>query len=429
MKKILFQLIILCGLFVSCSKSAKEPTPPTNPCNGVTVAVTATVTQTSNSTATNGGISATATGGANFTYSLNSGAFQASGNFTGLANGTYVITAKNGDGCTGSASFAVASVPCPTINVTGTVTAASTATASNGAIAASATGSTGLTYSINGGAFQASGNFTGLAVGSYTVVARDANGCIGQAVFTVSAAACPTINVNNSNTPASGPTASNGSITAIASGGVAPYTFSLNAGAFQTSGTFNNLMAGTYSVVAKDANGCLSASSTVTVGTNCPTISTNVATTTTVKCSPNTGTVTITATGSTGFMYSLNGGSFQASNVFGTLGVASYTFTVRDANGCTAAGNTSVAQAPAGNLFTQVKAILAANCVTCHGGANPTAGLNFADDCTIVSQASRIKARAVDFNPSTMPPTGVPISAANRQTIVDWINAGGKHNN
>jgi mono/diheme cytochrome c family protein len=428
MKKILLPLIILCSIYISCSKSASEPT-PTDPCNGVNISVTGTVTQTSSSTATNGGINATASGASGFTYSLNNGAFQASGNFTGLANGSYSITAKSSAGCIGAANFTVASVPCPTITVSGTVTATSSATATNGAIAANATGSTGLTFSINGAAFQTSGNFTGLAVGSYTIVARDANGCSGQAIFTISAAACPTINVSNTNTPASGPTTSNGSITASASGGIAPYTYSINAGAFQASGTFSNLMAGNYSIVAKDANGCLSAASAVTLGTNCPTINATSVTTTTVKCENNTGSVTINASGSIGFMYSLNGGTFQASNVFSALAVASYNYTVRDMNGCTAAGTASVTQAPAGSFFTQVKAILAANCVSCHGGANPTAGINFTDDCTIVSKAARIKARAVDFNPSTMPPSGGPISSANRQTIVDWINAGGKHNN
>ena len=41
-------------------------------------------------------------------------------------------------------------------------------TVSNGSINATASGSTGFNYSINSGAFQASGNFTNLAAGSYT---------------------------------------------------------------------------------------------------------------------------------------------------------------------------------------------------------------------------------------------------------------------
>src|SRR5260370_14592477 len=46
-----------------------------------------------------------------------------------------------------------------------------------GSISASATGGTGtITYS-DGGAFQPTGAFTGLAAGSYTITAKDANGC------------------------------------------------------------------------------------------------------------------------------------------------------------------------------------------------------------------------------------------------------------
>ena len=80
----------------------------------------------------------------------------------------------------------------------------------------------------------------------------------------------------------------------------------------------------------------------------------------------------------------------------------------------------------AGANFLAVKSVLAANCVSCHGGSSPRAGINFADDCTIVSKAARIKVRAVDVG--DMPPGG-PLSSADKPKITDWINAGGKYNN
>jgi large repetitive protein len=428
-----FALLLLAAaiFFNACSKSNTGDPTPTDPCAGVNVAITATITQTTNSTTSNGGINATATGGSGFTYSLNNGTPQASGAFTGLANGNYTVTAKNANGCSGSANFTVASVPCPTINVTGVVTPSSNATSNNGSIVATATGSTGFTYSITGvnGTYQASATFSNLATGGYTIFAKDANGCTGSAAFTVNVAACPSITLTNTVVAASGPNATNGSITTNATGGATPYTFSRDAGTtFQASNVFGNLAPGSYNIVAKDANGCLSTASAVTVGTNCPTITATATATNTVKCEAASGTVTINATGSTGLMYSLNGGAFQSSNVFNALGVNTYTFGVRDVSGCTTSGSASVAQAPAGPLFTQVKAIMAANCGGCHGAVNPTAGVNLVDDCEIVSRASRIRARAVDLNPSVMPPSG-PISATDRQRIVDWITAGGKHNN
>ncbi len=424
-------LLLLVSIFMvveSCSKSSVNP-PATDPCAGKTITLTGTTTPTTTPFATNGIISATAAGSTGFTYSLNGGASQATGSFAGLAQGIYTITAKDATGCTGSQSFTVMATACPAITVTAVVTPATTG--ATGSIVATATGSTGITYSIGvGGAFQASGTFSNLVAGSYNITAKDANGCLGSASFTVTSASCPTITLTTTFVNTTGPTATNGSITASATGGVAPYTFSKDNGVtFQASGIFSNLAVNTYGVVAKDANGCLSTSSNVVVGATCPTINTSAATTTTVKCEAGSGTITITATGSTGLTYNINGGAFQASNVFNTLVAASYTYGVKDVNGCTATGTSIIAQAPAGSLFTNVKAILVANCTSCHGGPSPQSGINFNDDCTIVAQSARIKARAVDANPSQMPPSGPGLSASEKAAIVNWINAGGKHNN
>ena len=434
--KIIYSVITFLSLFfifmyTGCSKSS-TPAPTPNPCAGITIIVTGTTTPTSTPTAANGSISASASGSTGFTYSLNGGTAQASGTFTGLTAGSYTVTAKNAAGCSGTQTFSVTSTPCPSITVTAAITQTTTPTAINGAIAATGAGSTGFTYNINGGAFQASGNFTSLAVGSYTIIAKDLNGCTGSNVFSVTSASCPTINLSTTPTNTSGPTAVNGSIAATATGGVAPHTYSKDGGTtFQATGTFNNLAVGTYPIVAKDVNGCLSASVNTVVGATCPVITAGTTTTNTIKCESNTGSITITASGSTGFMYNLNGGSFQSSNIFAALAVGNYTYGVRDVNSCLTTGNATVNQAPAGPLFSAVKAVLATNCATagCHSLPVPQNGLNFADDCTIVGQGIRIRARAVDSNPSQMPPSGPGLSAADKQKIIDWINAGGKHNN
>ncbi len=431
-KLITFSSLFFVFLYVGCSKSGTTPTPPPNPCAGVVIVVTGTTTATSTPTATNGSIIASATGGSGFTYQLNGGTAQASGTFTGLAAGSYTVAAKSSAGCSGTQTFTVTATACPSITVTATITQTTTPTATNGMIVATGAGSTGFTYNINGGAFQASGSFSNLAVGSYTIVAKDGNGCTGSNSFSVTSASCPTITLNTTPTNTTGPTATNGSIVAVATGGLAPHTYSKDGGTnFQASGTFNNLAVGTYAVVAKDANGCLSASVSTIVGSTCPTITAATATTTTVKCEPNTGSITISASGSTGFMYNLNGGIYQASNVFAGLATGAFTYGVRDANSCIITGNATVSQAPAGSLFLAVKAVLATNCAfaPCHGGATPQSGLDFTVDCTIVGQGLRIKARAVDSNPSQMPPSGPPLSAVDKQKIVDWLNAGGKHNN
>jgi large repetitive protein len=425
--------VFFSAYFISCSKP--NTTPPAPTCADKTIVITGTTTPTSGGTTTNGSITVSATGSTGFTYSVGSGAFQASGNFTSIAAGTYTINAKDDAGCTSTKSFTVTATACPTIAITAVVTQASSPANANGAINATATGSTGITYSINTAPFQASGNFTGLNAGTYQITAKDVNGCTNATNFTVTAASCPTITVATSTTQSSGPTATNGSITVTsATGGLAPYTYSLNGGAFQAVGVvvFNNLLAGNYTVVAKDFNGCLSASTPVVVSfTPCPTITLSNAIVGSDKCTNNTGRITVTATGSTGFTYTKDGGTtYQASNIFNSLATGNFTVGVKDANGCVSSVATTVPVAAAGPLFSSVKALMTTNCALagCHAGVNPPGTHDFTVDCTIVTQSARIKLRAVDANPSVMPPTG-SLSTVDKQKITDWINAGGQHSN
>jgi mono/diheme cytochrome c family protein len=319
-----------------------------------------------------------------------------------------------------------------TIVVVGTTLPASNATAANGSISATASGSNGFTFSINGTTFQANGNFGGLVAGNYTVTAKDADGCTGTKVLTVAAAGCPTITVVPTIVAAAGPTASNGSISLSASGGLAPYQYSKDNGiTYQASGSFTNLAPGGFNMAVKDANNCTATLLNVIVGSTCPTITATSTPTTTVKCSPNTGTLTLSGSGGAApYTYSINGGAFQPASLFSALPQGNLTFVVKDANGCTSAtGSSSIAFGPAGTGFTAVKNILNTYCTSCHGGSSPQSGINYLDDCTIVSGSARIKARAVDAIPSQMPPSGTGLTAAERAAVTAWINAGGKYNN
>lgn len=82
--------------------------------------------------------------------------------------------------------------PCDTviISVSATATAAVPCPipATNGTITVTATGSTGFTYSLDGGAFTANNTFTSVSEGNHTVRAKDINGCEGQATVTVNRA-------------------------------------------------------------------------------------------------------------------------------------------------------------------------------------------------------------------------------------------------
>jgi hypothetical protein len=222
---------------------------------------------------------------------------------------------------------------------------------------------------------------------------------------------------------------SNGSVAASASGGAASYTFSLNGGAFQGSGTFGSLAKGTYTITAKDSKGCTgSASFTVNEKNVCAgvTITLTATATNSDPCSAS-GVITATAGGSSGYTYSLNSGAFQASNVFNGVAVGNYTVNVKDAAGCTKSTTVSVTAVAAGPLFQAARSVIQTNCATagCHTGGSAAGGISFSVDCNIVINKDRVKARAIDGNPSFMPPTG-PLPQADRDKITAWINAGGR---
>ncbi|MEJ7625458.1 MAG: hypothetical protein WKF35_01240 [Ferruginibacter sp.] len=435
MKKILFVTTLLIGLFtyISCSKS--DPAPPSNPCAGVTINVSGSATNATTGQS-DGSITVSGSGSSGLTYSLNGGTFQASTTFSNLAAGTYTINAKNANGCSGSTQVIVSSTnPCTGVNVAvaGSVTNATLAN-NDGSIAATATGGSGFTFSINGGAFQASGNFTNLSAGSYSITAKNSSGCTGIALFTVTNP-CTGVTVNVTAVITNASTGqNNGSLNASATGGTG-FTFSLNNGTFQGSGLFSNLAPGIYTITAKNSNGCIgSAQFTVTTVNVCTGVTITIATTVTSNnpCNPANGGIAVSASGGTApYTYSINGGSFQSSNLFTGLANSTYTIGVRDANGCTNNASVIVGVLTPGPLFNAVKQVLATNCAIsgCHVGPNPQNGLDFSINCTIVTSNSRIKARAVDANPSIMPPPPNPeLSAADKQKIVNWINAGGRLN-
>ncbi|SKA07212.1 hypothetical protein [Sediminibacterium ginsengisoli] len=156
-------------------------------------------------------------------------------------------------------------------------------------------------------------------------------------------------------------------------------------------------------------------------GKNISFTSTYVATSPCVK----NGTVTVNATGSIGFTYSIDGGGFQTSPTFTNLSQGDHMLLVKDMAGCSKAGSVNVPLQQAGTLYNAVKTLLINNCNNCHSGANANGGKDFTNDCVIVNSADRIKVRAVDGLPTFMPAT--PLSKVDQTKITDWIAAGGRY--
>ena len=238
-----------------------------------------------------------------------------------------------------------------------------------------------------------------------------------------------TISINSTQSaPTTGQ--SNGSITVTATPN-GTYTYSINNGTYQSSNIFNNLAAGNYTIMAKNADGCMSASTTVTLSATNPCNGVNITLTPVtayadVCPTASNGSITLTASGSTGFTYSKDGGTtFQASNVFSNLAAGNYPVVVKDVNGCTKSQTVTVSSNPGGTNFNLVRNLMIARCGSCHFNNASDGGVNFDDKCNIVTKWDRINTRCVIQTTNTMPPN--PLSTTEKQTITNWVNAGHRY--
>ncbi|HTA81624.1 MAG TPA: PKD domain-containing protein [Bacteroidia bacterium] len=295
------------------------------------VTLTLTPTTTEVNELCNGGstgsvsVTGVTNGTAPYTYTWNAG--QTTTTVTGLPPGTYTVTAKDANGCTGTAT---ATITQPAVIAVTTSTTPTTCSGSTGT--ASVTGVTGgtspYTYSWNNG--KTTSSINALPAGSYTVTVKDVNGCSKIATVTVgTTGATITPTVTGVNELCNGGNTGSASVTG-ATGGSAPYTYTWSNG--KTTTTITALPVGTYTVTAKDNNGCVG---TKTITITQPTVITVATTSSPTTCSGTTGTAGVSsASGGTGaYTYLWNNGA--TTSTLNNLASGSYTVTVKDANGCT----------------------------------------------------------------------------------------------
>ena len=195
-------------------------------------------------------ISVSANGGqGGYTYSIDGTNFQTSAVFSNLAAGDYQVISKDANGCLSEVSVEITQPNQLVLNAVPTMI--SCFGDNDGSVLVSVSGGTpGYVNTIN----STSGLFTGLSQGTYVVTTTDANGC-AQSFSTVITE--PT-QVNLSAIPSTATSGlSNGSITMSGSGGLSPYSYSINGTNYYSGSLFSNLSAGTYICYVKDANGCI----------------------------------------------------------------------------------------------------------------------------------------------------------------------------
>ena len=126
------------------------------------------------------------------------------------------------------------------------------------------------------------------------------------------------------------PGTDDGSITIEASGGVAPYGYSIDGITFQSENTFTGLAAGTYTITIRDSNG------PGTLGSIGPIeISEPVIPEVDITIIENDITIIVGSGGTTPYQYSIDGGdTFTSTNTFTDLNDGAYFILVLDGNGC-----------------------------------------------------------------------------------------------
>ena len=141
-------------------------------------------------------------------------------------------------------------------------------------------------------------------------------------------------------------------------GGVSPFSVSLDDITYQSSRIFTDLVAGNYTVYIQDANGCKFTSDVTVNDTPGPSLLTLDITNT--SCGNSDGEVEVTAvTGGTGpFEYSMDGTNFQTSPQFSGLAAGTYQVGVRDANNCRYNEDFTITDngGPSGAIITTVTA-------------------------------------------------------------------------
>ncbi len=281
-----------------------------------------------------GVINVTGTGGTPpYTYSLNGGTPISVPSFTGLNPGFYLVTVIDSVGCDTTLGIEVLQIANPYASLD-SIRNITCFGGSDGAIYVSGnSGTPPYSFSFNGGAIQTTSSFTNLTAGNYVIFLFDSIGCRYDLNVNLTQPDSLFSYIGNyQNALCFGD--STGALLVLGGGGTPPYQYSLNGITYGNSSFFPNLPVGNYTTFVRDANGCVVTLDTL-IASPSPVVGGISSQVDPLCFGDQNGQVTLTASGGTPpYLYSLDGQVFFQNDFFGNLGAGTYSYFVRDANGC-----------------------------------------------------------------------------------------------
>jgi gliding motility-associated-like protein len=239
----------------------------------------------------------------------------------------YTVTVTDVNGCVLSDSALVTEPSQLVLSTTSSPAYCQLATGSASVTASGGTGSYTYVWQPGG---QTTSSISNIFPGSYTVQVTDANNCSQSATVVIANTPGVVASVTNVVPPLCSASC-DGSALAVATGGVAPFTYAWNTSPAQSNATAGNLCAGIYSVTITDAAGC---PSTASVALTAPPALLLSAGTVPVLCIGQSATMTATASGGTpAYTYSWS----PSGPLVSPTTTTTYTVVVTDGNGCQAA--------------------------------------------------------------------------------------------
>ncbi|MBS1647021.1 MAG: SprB repeat-containing protein, partial [Bacteroidetes bacterium] len=293
----------------------------------------------------NGSANSNTTGGTiPYSYSWNSSPIQTTANATNLPAGSYTLVVTDANACSATTTVTITQPSAFSVSIASFKNDSCFGTHNGNAVSAIVGGTAPYTYSWNTTPTQTTANANNLPFGVYTLTATDIKGCVSTVSVSISQPPALTLTATQSSVTCNG--LSNGSATATATGGVAPYLYGWSTSPPQISATgiATGMAAGVYTAGVQDANGCQMAF--VLTITQPSVLKDSITSFKNDSCYGNSNGLAVSGTkgGISPYTYAWSTSPAQTTANATNLPAGTYTLVVTDANSCTATTTVAITQ-------------------------------------------------------------------------------------